>query len=42
MAQTRGGVDQELTQLPYKRLIRPIFPLDENMENPPLEVKILK
>jgi microcystin degradation protein MlrC len=41
MAHTRGGVDQELTQLPYKRLIRPIFPLDENMEDPPLIVEFM-
>lgn len=38
MAHTRGGVDQELTQLPYQRLERPIFPLDPDMEDPALEV----
>ena len=38
MAQTRGGVDQDLLQLPYKRLERPIFPLDPDMEDPKLEV----
>lgn len=38
MAHTRGGVDQELTQLPYKRLERPIFPLDPDMPDPDLEV----
>ncbi len=38
MAHTRGGVDQELEALPYKRLIRPIFPLDKDMTTPPLEV----
>lgn len=38
MAQTRGGVDQELTELPYKRLERPIFPLDADMEDPQFEV----
>ncbi len=38
MAHTRGGVDQELTELPYKRLQRPIFPLDPDMEDPALDV----
>lgn len=41
MAQTRGGVDQELTQLPYKRLERPIYPLDPDMEEPALEVEFI-
>lgn len=41
MAQTRGGVDQELTQLPYKRLERPIYPLDPDMETPALEVELI-
>lgn len=38
MAQTRGGVDQELTQLPYQRLERPIFPLDPDMPDPEFKV----
>ncbi len=38
MALTPGGVDQDLERLPYKRLIRPIFPLDKDMEDPDLEV----
>lgn len=38
MAHTRGGVDQELTQLPYQHLQRPIYPLDPDMEDPALEV----
>ena len=38
MAHTRGGVDQELEALPYKRLERPIFPLDKDMEDPALDV----
>ncbi len=41
MAHTRGGVDQELTELPYKRLIRPIFPLDKDMDTPKLRVKFI-
>lgn len=41
MAETRGGVDQDLLQLPYKRIQRPMFPLDPDMSNPPLEVEFL-
>lgn len=41
MAHTRGGVDQDLKQLPYKRLQRPIYPLDEDMEDPELEVVLI-
>ena len=36
MALTPGGVDQNLQRLPYQRLQRPIYPLDETMENPDL------
>ena len=36
MAHTRGGVDQDLVNLPYRRVIRPIFPLDPNMPDPDL------
>jgi microcystin degradation protein MlrC len=38
MAHTRGGVDQDLLNLPYKRIVRPMFPLDPNMPDPPLNV----
>jgi len=38
MAQTRGGVDQDLLQLPYQHLQRPIFPLDPDMPDPDFEV----
>ena len=38
MAHTRGGVDQDLLALPYKRVIRPIFPLDPDMPDPELNV----
>ncbi|MFI3314556.1 MAG: M81 family metallopeptidase [Rikenellaceae bacterium] len=38
MAQTRGGVDQELEELPYKRIDRPMYPLDKDMDEAPLEV----
>lgn len=38
MAQTRGGVDQDFKILPYKEIIRPIFPLDPDMADPELNV----
>ncbi len=38
MAQTRGGVDQDFGSLPYKNIIRPIFPLDPDMPDPALDV----
>lgn len=38
MALTRGGVDQDLTKLPYKRINRPMYPLDSDMPDPALEV----
>ena len=38
MAHTRGGVDQDLVNLPYKRVIRPIYPLDPDMADPALNV----
>lgn len=38
MAQTRGGVDQDFKILPYKRIIRPMFPLDPDMADPELNV----
>ncbi len=41
MAHTRGGVDQELEKLPYKRIQRPIYPLDPQMPDPELGVVFL-
>lgn len=41
MALTPGGVDQNLERLPYKRILRPIFPLDKNMRDPDLSVKLI-
>jgi microcystin degradation protein MlrC len=41
MAQTRGGVDQDFKTLPYKRVIRPIFPLDPDMPDPELNVMLV-
>jgi len=38
MAQTRGGVDQDFKTLPYKQIIRPMFPLDPDMPDPDLNV----
>jgi microcystin degradation protein MlrC len=39
MALTPGGVDQDLARLPYKRILRPMFPLDKDMKDPDLSVK---
>lgn len=38
MAFTRGGVDQDFSSLPYKNIIRPMFPLDSDMSDPELNV----
>lgn len=38
MAFTRGGVDQDFSTLPYKNIIRPMFPLDPDMPDPELNV----
>ncbi len=38
MALTRGGVDQDFQKLPYKHIVRPIFPLDPDMPDPELNV----
>jgi microcystin degradation protein MlrC len=39
MALTPGGVDQDLERLGYKRIKRPMFPLDKDMPEPDLSVK---
>jgi microcystin degradation protein MlrC len=39
MALTPGGVDQDLARLPYKRITRPMFPLDKDMKDPDLTAK---
>ena len=39
MALTPGGVDQDLERLPYKRIARPMYPLDKDMKDPDLSVK---
>lgn len=41
MALTPGGVDQDLLRLPYKRVPRPIFPLDPDMEDPNLSARLI-
>ncbi|MFW5773535.1 MAG: MlrC C-terminal domain-containing protein, partial [Tangfeifania sp.] len=41
MALTPGGVDQDLERLPYKRIKRPMFPLDKDMENPDLSARLV-
>lgn len=41
MAQTPGGVDQDLERLDYKRIKRPMFPLDKNMEAPDLKAQLV-
>jgi microcystin degradation protein MlrC len=41
MALTPGGVDQDLERLPYKRIKRPMFPMDKNMEEPDLSARLI-
>jgi microcystin degradation protein MlrC len=41
MALTPGGVDQDLARLPYKRIQRPMFPLDKDMKDPDLSARLV-
>jgi len=41
LALTLGGVDQNLERLGYKRIQRPMFPLDKEMKKPDLSAKIV-
>ena len=41
LALTPGGVDQNLERLPYKRIERPMFPLDKDMKEPDLSAKLV-
>jgi microcystin degradation protein MlrC len=41
MALTPGGVDQDLEKLDYKRINRPMFPLDKNMKDPYLKAILI-
>jgi microcystin degradation protein MlrC len=42
MALTPGGVDQDLLRLDYKRIKRPMFPLDDFKNKPDLSVKLVE
>nr|WP_321412087.1 M81 family metallopeptidase [uncultured Allomuricauda sp.] len=42
MALTPGGVDQDLERLGHKRIIRPMFPYDKDMERPDLSARLIK
>ncbi len=41
LALTPGGVDQDLERLDYKRINRPMFPLDKNMKAPNLKAQLI-
>ena len=41
MALTPGGVDQDIEHLPYKRIIRPMFPFDRDMKDPDLSARFI-
>jgi len=41
MALTPGGVDQDLNRLGYKRINRPMYPLDREMEKPTLDAQLI-
>ena len=41
MALTPGGVDQDLFRLPYKRINRPMYPLDAEMADPDLSTRFI-
>ena len=41
MALTPGGVDQDLERLGYKRINRPMFPLDKDMADPDLTARMV-
>ncbi|WP_423126602.1 M81 family metallopeptidase [Gaoshiqia sp. Z1-71] len=41
LALTPGGVDQDLERLSYKRIRRPMFPLDKDMEDPDLKARLV-
>jgi microcystin degradation protein MlrC len=41
MALTPGGVDQDLERLDYKRIKRPMFPLDKDMDDPDLAARFI-
>lgn len=41
MALTPGGVDQDIEHLPYKRIQRPMFPMDKDMNDPDLSARLI-
>ena len=41
MAFTPGGVDQDLQKLDYKRIMRPMYPLDRDMPMPDLSARLV-
>jgi microcystin degradation protein MlrC len=41
MALTPGGVDQDLDRLEFKRINRPMFPFDRDMDGPDLKAKLV-
>lgn len=41
MALTPGGVDQDLERLDYRRIQRPMFPLDKDMAEPDLTARLV-
>jgi len=41
MALTPGGVDQDIEHLPYKRILRPMFPFDKEMGDPDLSARMI-
>lgn len=41
LALTPGGVDQDIEHLPYKRILRPMFPFDQVMAEPDLSARII-
>jgi len=41
MALTPGGVDQDLERLGYKRIKRPMYPLDPDMPDPDLSARLI-
>lgn len=42
LALTPGGVDQNIERLPYKRIKRPMFPMDKNMPEPDLSARLIR
>lgn len=41
MALTPGGVDQDIENLGYKRINRPMYPIDKDMATPDLKARFV-